>query len=205
MRFEVRDTGIGINPENQKKIFNAFSQEDGTVTRKYGGTGLGLTISNKLLALMNSSLQLKSSPGKGSSFYFDLTLTVEQGTSNKWENISSIKKVLIVDDNENNRVIVTQMLLLEGIHSDIARSGIEALQILETGKKYDVILMDYNMPIMDGLETIKKIRQNFYPTAAQQPIMLLSSSSDDDHGDQSMRRTRCESSPGKTYQDARPV
>ncbi|MEO8173517.1 MAG: PAS domain S-box protein, partial [Sediminibacterium sp.] len=180
LRFEVRDTGIGINPENQKKIFNAFSQEDGTVTRKYGGTGLGLTISNKLLALMNSRLQLKSSPGKGSSFYFDLTLTVEQGSANKWENISAIKKVLIVDDNENNRVILTQMLLLEGIHSDIARNGIEALQILETNKKYDVILMDYNMPIMDGLETIKKIRQNFYATAALQPIMLLSSSSDDE-------------------------
>lgn len=180
IRFEVRDTGIGINPENQKKIFQAFSQEDGTVTRKYGGTGLGLTISNKLLALMNSNLQLKSSPGKGSSFYFDLTLTAEQGNANKWENISSIKKVLIVDDNENNRVIVTQMLLLEGIHSDTARNGIEALQILGTGKKYDVILMDYNMPIMDGLETIKKIRQNFYATAGEQSIMLLSSSSDDD-------------------------
>jgi PAS domain S-box-containing protein len=179
-RFVVRDTGIGINPENQKKIFQAFSQEDGSVTRKYGGTGLGLTISNKLLALMNSSLQLESSPGKGSSFYFDLTLKTEKGSTNKWDDISFIKKVLIVDDNENNRTIVTQMLLLENIHADIARDGMEALQILGTGKKYDVILMDYNMPIMDGMETIKKIRQNFYPTAAQQPIMLLSSSSDDE-------------------------
>ncbi|MES2330596.1 MAG: PAS domain S-box protein [Bacteroidota bacterium] len=181
IRFEVRDTGIGINPENQKKIFQAFSQEDGTVTRRYGGTGLGLTISNKLLALMHSGLQLKSSPGNGSSFYFDLTLAAEQGSHNKWEDISFIKKVLIVDDNENNRTIVTQMLLLEGIHADVARNGIEALQILGTGKKYDVILMDYNMPIMDGLETIKKIRQNFYTTGAHQPIMLLSSSSDDDN------------------------
>ncbi len=181
IRFEVRDTGIGINPENQKKIFQAFSQEDGTVTRKYGGTGLGLTISNKILALMDSYLQLKSSPGRGSSFFFDLTLAAEHGRANKWENISFIKKALIVDDNENNRVILAQMLLLENIHADVARNGIEALQILETGKKYDVILMDYNMPIMDGLETIKKIRQNFYPTAAQQQIMLLSSSSDDEN------------------------
>lgn len=181
IRFEVRDTGIGINPENQKKIFQAFSQEDGTVTRKYGGTGLGLTISNKLLALMGSHMQIKSSPGKGSSFFFDLTLAAEHNHANKWENISFIKKVLIVDDNENNRVILTQMLLLENIHADTARNGIEALQILETGKKYDVILMDYNMPIMDGLETIKKIRQNYYATAAQQQIMLLSSSSDDEN------------------------
>ena len=180
LRFEVRDTGIGIKPENQKKIFQAFSQEDGSVTRKYGGTGLGLTISNKLLALMSSSLQLKSSPGIGSSFYFDLTVKTEKGSSNKWDDISFIKKVLIVDDNENNRIIITEMLLLENIHADIARDGIEALQILGTGKKYDVVLMDYNMPVMDGLETIKKIRQNYYATAAELPIMLLSSSSDDD-------------------------
>ena len=180
IRFEVRDTGIGIRPDKQKKIFQAFSQEDGSVTRKYGGTGLGLTISNKLLALMNSSLQLKSIAGKGSTFFFDLKLTAEQGEMNKWENIEGIKKVLIVDDNENNRTILTQMLLLENIHADVARTGIEALQILETNKKYDVILMDFNMPIMDGLETIKKIRQNYYSSAEQLPIMLLSSSSDDE-------------------------
>ena len=180
IRFEVRDTGIGIQADKQKKIFQAFSQEDGSVTRKYGGTGLGLTISNKLLALMGSGLHLKSSPGKGSTFYFDLTLQAEPGKLNQWENISSIKKVLIVDDNENNRTILIQMLLLEQIHADIARNGIEALQILESGKQYDLILMDFNMPIMDGLETIEKIRENFYATAEQQPIMLLSSSSDDD-------------------------
>ncbi len=180
IRFEVRDTGIGIHLDNQKKIFQAFSQEDGSVTRKYGGTGLGLTISNKLLALMDSRLQLKSSPGKGSNFFFDLHLTAEQGQRNNWDNISYIKKILIVDDNQNNQTILRQMLLLEHIEADIARNGIEALQILESGKKYDVILMDFNMPIMDGLETIKKIRQNFYPTAAEQPIMLLSSSSDDE-------------------------
>ena len=181
IRFEVRDTGIGIRPDKQKKIFQAFSQEDGSVTRKYGGTGLGLTISNKLLALMGSILQLKSSPGKGSSFFFDLKLTAEQGQLNKWENSSFIKKVLIVDDNENNRTILTQMLLLEQIHADIAKNGMEALQILETGKKYDVILIDFNMPVMDGLETIKKIRQNYYSSAAEQPIMLLSSSSDEEN------------------------
>lgn len=180
IRFEVRDTGIGIREDKQKKIFQAFSQEDGTVTKRYGGTGLGLTISNRLLALMGSQLQLKSSPGKGSSFYFDLQLTAEQGQPLRWENISSIKKVLIVDDNENNRTIITQMLLLQNIKADLAQNGIEALQILGTGKKYDVILTDYNMPIMDGLETIQKIRKNFYPTAEEQPIILLSSSSDDE-------------------------
>lgn len=179
IRFEVRDTGIGIREEKQQKIFQAFSQEDGSVTRKYGGTGLGLTISNKLLALMGSKLQLESSPGKGSRFFFDLRLKAEQGHVNIWENIALIKKVLIVDDNENNRTILTQMLLLENIQADVARNGIEALQMLETGKTYDVILMDYNMPIMDGLETIGKIRKNFSVNNKEQKIMLLSSSSDD--------------------------
>ncbi len=178
-RFEVRDTGIGIRLETQQKIFQAFSQEDGSVTRKYGGTGLGLTISNKLLALMGSKLQLESSPGKGSRFFFDIRLTTEQGQLSRWEDISLIKKVLIVDDNENNRTILTQMLMLEHIHADVARNGIEALQILETGKTYDVILMDYNMPIMDGLETISKIRKNFTENGREQKIILLSSSSDD--------------------------
>ncbi len=181
IRFEVRDTGIGIKADKQKKIFQAFSQEDGSVTRKYGGTGLGLTISNKLLALMNSSLQLKSVLGKGSTFYFDLLLNTERGEQMLLENTSFIKDVLIVDDNNNNCTILTQMLLLKNIHSDIAKNGIEALQILEKGKKYDVILMDFNMPIMDGLETIKKIRQNFYNTDEEQSIMLLSSSSDDEN------------------------
>lgn len=179
IRFEVRDTGIGIRVDKQKKIFQAFSQEDGTVTRKYGGTGLGLTISNKLLALMGSSLQLESVPGKGSRFFFDLVLTTEKGLPTLWENISAVKQVLIVDDNENNRTILSQMLLLENIRADIAKTGMEALQILETGRKYDVILMDFNMPILDGLETIQKIRDNFYASPAEQPIMLLSSSSDE--------------------------
>lgn len=179
IRFEVRDTGIGIREDKQQKIFQAFSQEDGSVTRKYGGTGLGLTISNKLLALMGSSLQLVSSPGTGSRFFFDLVLDTEKGPLNRWDDISTIKKVLIVDDNENNRTILSQMLLLEAIHADIARNGIEALQILETGKQYDVIMMDYNMPIMDGLETISKIRNNFSVAGKRQKIMLLSSSSDD--------------------------
>jgi PAS domain S-box-containing protein len=181
IRFEVKDTGIGIRPDKQEKIFQAFSQEDGSVTRKYGGTGLGLTISNRLLAMMGSKLQLESSPGRGSRFYFDLKLTAEQGQADRWEDVSNIKKVLIVDDNEHNRTILVQMLLLQNIHADIAKNGIEALQILETGKKYDVILTDYHMPIMDGLETIQKIRENFYSTKEQQPIMLLSSSSGDEH------------------------
>jgi PAS domain S-box-containing protein len=178
-RFSVRDTGIGINPDKQLKIFDAFSQEDGSTTKKYGGTGLGLTISNKLLGMMGSKLQLKSVPGKGSTFFFDLCLKAEQGDPEQWDNLE-LKKALIVDDNDNNRTILRQMLLLKNIESVEAKNGLEALQQLSAGGRYDVILMDYHMPYMDGLETIRKIRENFFPTAEEQPIMLLSSSSDDE-------------------------
>ena len=177
-RFEVRDTGIGIKPDKLDKIFEAFSQEDGSTTKKYGGTGLGLTISNKLLALMGSRLQLSSQPGTGSKFYFDLDLKAEQGEPINWQNIDLIKKVLIVDDNENNRIILKQMLLLKNISSDEAKNGIDALQYLSNGHKYDVIMMDYNMPIMDGLETIKKIRDSF-KHLDKIPVMLFHSSADD--------------------------
>ncbi|WP_339865758.1 PAS domain S-box protein [uncultured Algoriphagus sp.] len=179
MRFAVRDTGIGIKPEKQAKIFEAFSQEDSSTTKKYGGTGLGLTISNSLLRLMDSQLQLVSEPGKGSTFFFDVTLKTEEGDAIDWFDVEKINNVLIVDDNENNRLIVRQMLLLKNIQSVEASNGFEALQALATGQKFDVILMDYHMPFMDGLETIRKIRETFDSWGSDEPIMLLHSSSDD--------------------------
>ncbi len=187
LRFSVRDTGIGIHPDKQKKVFEAFSQEDGSTTKKYGGTGLGLTISNKLLGMMGSRLQLESVPGSGSTFFFDLTLKAEQGDPEVWENLELIKKVLVVDDNDNNRLILQQMLLLKDIESTQARTGFEALQLMASGERYDVVLMDYHMPYMDGMETIRKIRESFYPTDREQAIMLLSSSSDDETVVQSCR------------------
>lgn len=179
-RFQVRDTGIGIKPEMQNKIFEAFAQEDPSTTKRYGGTGLGLTISNRLLALMGSKLKLKSTVGSGSTFYFDITLKSEEGTVAKDASLDHVKKVLIVDDNNNNRLILKQMLLLRNITSDEAQNGFEALQKLATGARYDIILMDYHMPYMDGLETCRKIRDSFQPDPAIQPIFLLHSSSDDE-------------------------
>lgn len=179
-RFSVRDTGIGIKADKQEKIFEAFSQEDGTTTKKYGGTGLGLTISNKLLGLMGSKLELTSIAGKGSTFYFDIALPAEQGDAIEWKDIDHIRNVLIVDDNENNRLILKQMLLLKQVKSDEAKNGFEALQYLAKGEEYDAIIMDYHMPYMDGLETIKKIRANFEIGEKEQQIILLHSSSDDE-------------------------
>lgn len=179
LRFSVRDTGIGIHPDKQKKIFDAFSQEDSSTTKKYGGTGLGLTISNRLLGLMDSKLQLVSNIGVGSTFFFEVTFRTEMGEPIEWYDIEEIKNVLVVDDNENNRLIVSQMLLLKNIQSTEATNGLEALQILSTGAQFDVILMDYHMPFMDGLETIKKIKESFFVDHNEVPVILLQSSSDD--------------------------
>lgn len=179
-RFSVRDTGVGIKKEKQSKIFDAFSQEDTSTTKKYGGTGLGLTISNKLLKMMDSKLQVKSQLGVGSTFYFDVEFKSEHGEKTEWENLDKIKNVLIVDDNKNNRNIVNQILRLKDIKTDEAKSGFEALQLLAENNSYDVIIMDYHMPYMDGIETIKKIRENFYSMDEEiQPAILLYSSSSD--------------------------
>ncbi|MBE9661354.1 PAS domain S-box protein [Mucilaginibacter myungsuensis] len=179
IRFSVRDTGIGIKPEQQSKIFQAFSQEDPSTTKKYGGTGLGLTISNRLLELMGSKLDLVSEPGKGSTFYFDIDLKTEEGDPIDWEHIDLIKNVLIVDDNENNRLILTQMLLLKKIKTVAVSNGFEALQLLSKGKKFDVVIMDYHMPHFNGLETIRKIREMFQAEGKDLPVILLYSSADD--------------------------
>jgi len=179
-RFSVRDTGIGIRADKKEKIFEAFAQEDGSTTKKYGGTGLGLAITNKLLGLMNSKLELDTILGKGSEFFFEVWMQCEQGEAKLWEDISWIQKVLIVDDNMNNRTILEEMLLLKGIICTQAKNGFEALQILASGEQFDVILMDYHMPYLDGLDTIRQIRESFGDSESLQPIVLLFSSADDE-------------------------
>jgi signal transduction histidine kinase/DNA-binding response OmpR family regulator len=177
-RFSVRDTGIGIDPKNQQKVFDAFSQEDGSTTKRFGGTGLGLTISNKLLALMKSKLQLQSTPSQGSTFYFDVAFKSQYGQLSEFDDLTNIQNVLIVDDNANNRDILKDMLALKSIATDLAKSGNEALEKIKSGQKYDVIIMDYHMPYMDGIDTIRKINAAL-ENAKKQPIILLYSSSDD--------------------------
>jgi PAS domain S-box-containing protein len=178
-RFSVRDTGIGITLENQKKVFNAFAQEDASTTRKYGGTGLGLTISNRLLALMGSKLELVSAPGLGSTFSFDVSFESMKGEPRAWENIDSIKKVLIVDDNLSNRTILKDMLALKQLSYDTASSGADAVDLIQSGNKYDVILMDYHMPEVDGLDTIRYLRDNRLIDNSVNIILQYSSSEDE--------------------------
>lgn len=175
IRFTVRDTGIGIKTEKQTKIFDAFSQEDGSTTKKYGGTGLGLTISNRLLKLMNSYLQVESIPEQGSTFFFDVEFKIELNEEKNWD-LEGIKQILIVDDNDNSRLILTEILLEKQIAVKHASNGFEALQLVSQGEKFDIVIIDYQMPIMNGLETVKKMREDLKYTES---VILLSNSSDE--------------------------
>ena len=179
LHFSVCDTGIGIHPDKVDKIFKAFMQEDGSITKKYGGTGLGLTISNKLLELMGSKLGVKSDLDKGSCFSFNLKLKAEKDKFDD-ELLKDIKKVLVVDDNDSNRQILKRMLELKNIVVDEADSGLTALLMLQKNAEYDVIIMDYHMPVMDGIETIKKFKGDIVKSnkIEEQPIVMLYSSSD---------------------------
>ncbi|MDQ0593657.1 signal transduction histidine kinase/CheY-like chemotaxis protein/CHASE3 domain sensor protein [Chryseobacterium ginsenosidimutans] len=178
LRFSVRDTGIGIPVEKQKYIFNAFTQENSSISKRYGGTGLGLTISNNILQYMKSHLSLISAPEKGSVFFFDIEIPYEISELRD-DGDMTIKKVLVVDDNETNRIILQHMLAYKNIESTLAANGMEALQILLKGEQFDVILMDYHMPVISGLETIDKIKELFHKQKSNSPVIILSSSSDE--------------------------
>ena len=180
LRFSVRDTGVGIDPANQTKIFEAFEQEDSSINRKFGGTGLGLAISKRLISLMGGNLILDSTVGIGSCFSFELNVKSIHGEAAEWTNISNIQKVLIVDDNANNRNILKDMMAIKHIETDEAENGLEAIHLIEQGKKYDVILIDYHMPVMDGLSAIRKMRKELRRDASIQPVILFHSSADDE-------------------------
>jgi PAS domain S-box-containing protein len=178
LRFSVRDTGIGIPVEKQQHIFNAFTQENSSISKRYGGTGLGLTISNNILKYMGSNLTLVSELGKGSVFYFDIEIPFEISDQSEDE-ILKINKVLIVDDNEANRVILQHMLAYKNIDSKLAANGMEALQMLLAGERFDIILVDYHMPIISGLETIEKIKHLFNEQNEASPLVILHTSSEE--------------------------
>ncbi|MDQ1859194.1 response regulator [Chryseobacterium sp. WLY505] len=178
LRFSVRDTGIGIPVEKQKYIFDAFTQENSSISKQYGGTGLGLTISNNILGYMGSHLSLSSTKEKGSVFFFDIEIPYEISQLKEEDEIT-IKTALVVDDNETNRIILEHMLSYKNIKSTLASNGMEALEILLKGERFDVILMDYHMPLMSGLETIDKMTGLFNQRKETAPFIILSSSSEE--------------------------
>ncbi len=157
-RFEVKDTGIGLTEKQQKKLFQSFSQADGSTTRKYGGTGLGLTISKQLVELMGGKIWVESEKGVGSSFIFEIELKKQEDDKTEFK-VFNDKRILIVDDNKTWHEILKNMLETFGIKADSAFSGKDALEIMyECKTRYDVILMDWNMPGLDGIETAQSIK-----------------------------------------------
>ena len=179
LAFSVRDTGVGISDEQRAKLFKAFSQADSSTTRKYGGTGLGLIISDRIVRQMGSEIRVDSKLGEGAVFAFELVTQVEQGPALDRTAIQAINSCLVIDDNANNRLILSELLSSWGVNHQCCDSGMAALQLLSTGQAFDVIICDYNMPVMNGLETIELIRQRIKLSAEQQPIILLHSSSED--------------------------
>ena len=178
-KFSVRDTGIGINPEQQTRLFKAFIQADSSTTRKFGGTGLGLTISNMLAEKMGGKIQIQSDFGKGSNFFFTLEAEYEFGEKQRQGSLTDIRRVLVIDDNDNNRLILEHTFINLGIEFVGIGNGYSVIQIIEKSGPFDVIIVDYHMPYLNGLETIRIIRERLHLLPEQQPVILLHSSSDD--------------------------
>ena len=173
LAFSVRDTGRGIPADKQKKIFDSFTQEDDSTTRKYGGTGLGLAISKNLIEKLGGTLTLESEPGKGSVFSFRIDFDYTERVSESSEAVT-LETVLIVDDNENNLKILGNILKHWNIKSLKAKNGLEALSVMEKSRdQIDLVIMDYSMPYMNGIETIEKMRQELELKQDEKPFIIL--------------------------------
>jgi len=182
--FVIEDSGIGITPEFQKSIFQAFSQEDVSTTRKYGGTGLGLAISARLISLMGGEINIESTPGTGSRFSFNITFGIgtkilessggtapDLGQTHNEVSFSlEDRHILLVEDNEFNQLLARELLEQQQAVVTIAHNGEEALSIIKT-QKYDVVLMDVEMPVCDGISATQQIRQ--MPESYYQNIPII--------------------------------
>jgi len=181
LHFAVKDTGIGIPLEKQTQVFEAFSQADGSMARKYGGTGLGLTICTRLVTMMGGSISLESTPGQGSTFHFEIYLGVQDSPAARPTALPHDRlrdmHVLIVDDNATNRRVLHGMLSRWGMRPTAVEGGRAALQALHiaksTGHPFPLILLDGQMPEMDGFALAEQIKKD--PGLVGATIMMLTS------------------------------
>ena len=181
LRVEVHDSGIGMDAEQTARLFQAFSQADGSTTRKYGGTGLGLTISKRLVEAMGGSIGVESTPGEGSRFWFQLALaatdraslapaTAPVAPALEHAPLRGVR-LLLAEDNEINQQIAVELLESAGASVTVADNGRLAVDLLASGGPFDAVLMDLQMPVMDGMQATRLIRAD--ARHAQLPIIAM--------------------------------
>jgi len=161
IRFSVKDSGIGIPKDKQKEIFKAFTQVDGSITRKYGGTGLGLTISSRIVRKLGGFIEVESEEGKGSEFYFVLEFEKCKKKIKKIDeehNFVYEAKILVAEDDKFNQELIKEIFKKWGIEIDVVSNGLEAVEKAKQNR-YDVIFLDINMPKMSGVDALKEIKK----------------------------------------------
>ena len=181
LRFDVRDSGIGMTLEQQRQLFQPFTQADASTSRRYGGTGLGLAISHRLVALMGGDIRVDSEPGRGSRFSFTARLGLQAGragtatTDHHGHDSLPGARILIVDDNPTARKILIDMVRALGLRGDIAQGGVQALQKLAEedarDDPYTLVLVDWKMPGMDGVDCVRAIQHA--PSRRTAPAVLM--------------------------------
>ncbi len=180
VRFDVSDTGIGISREAQAQLFTAFSQVDGSLTRKHGGTGLGLAICQQLVTLMGGEIGVESVPGKGSTFFFWIPLVESVVDDDRDGRPATNVRTLIVDDNATNRFVLEELLTSWGIAHASAANAVAAVELIEQGQRdeqpFGLLITDMHMPEVDGLGLARRVLEN--GTGPKPAILLLTSPSE---------------------------